>query len=273
MRLPGPLCVTKALPNDPGTLNLGHSISPMERHEHSVQGRAPTQHRHQTPEPTKSILEISAGKPFKTYPETLSVSPDLIKLLQDLQRDNKVGTDVIERAAIVTRTGVLYALSKEQHIKILGGRVQNAWETSPRAVEVHKGIVAEQRDPSALQAEIAVHTHPGLSAPSPEDITNASLHPKSALTASKSLVVGAKRMFLMIPTSETWSKKSADVQDTVRSTFYGSQQPKSVRDINEADQGNVEGGIATAGAIQMQMYEFVAPGSFRRLSSVHKSFR
>ena len=144
MRLPGPLCVTTALPSDPGTRNVGHTISPVERHAHLVHGRSPSNQRQHKPEPPRSILEISAGNPFKKYPETLSVSPDLIKLLQDLQRDNKVGKDVIERAAIITRTGVLYPLSKERHIEILGGRVQNAWETSPRAVEVHKSKLASR---------------------------------------------------------------------------------------------------------------------------------
>jgi len=80
MRLPGPLCVTTALPSDPGTRNVGYTISPVERHAHLVHGRSPSNQRQHKPEPPRSILEISAGNPFKTYPETLSVSPDLIKL-------------------------------------------------------------------------------------------------------------------------------------------------------------------------------------------------
>jgi hypothetical protein len=35
MRRPGPICVTTAPPNDPGTLNCGRTISPAERHGHS----------------------------------------------------------------------------------------------------------------------------------------------------------------------------------------------------------------------------------------------
>ncbi|MGB7864968.1 MAG: hypothetical protein WCF74_16370, partial [Candidatus Sulfotelmatobacter sp.] len=125
-----------------------------------------------TPARPKSILEIRPGQAFNKYPATLSVEDYLIQAVRELQKDNKVPENLIpdkkaqpvmimERAGIISRTGVLFSLSKEKHLELEG--VRESQGTSPNVEKTFTALLAQESDPTAKMGEIYVHTHPAFS--------------------------------------------------------------------------------------------------------------
>ncbi len=211
----------------------------------------------------KSILEIRPGKPFNTYPPTLSAPPWFAESVRNLQRDNKLtdqGSEVIvERAAIVTRSGTFFPLPKEEHIRLLGDGsrvtgVSKAKTTSPLPEAVMSSLLKTERDPSVLLCELSVHTHPAFSTPSPEDILVAARRPRSVFTPSKSLVAGARSIFLIVPTRETWNMKAAEVNAAV--SRVAAMPYRSPRQNETFDGPQIERGAAEAAAVRMHVYAF-----------------
>jgi hypothetical protein len=252
-----------AEPGDtPGTLGVRDGA------EHISHGRAPQlPHRPGNREgnTTPSILDIPAGRPRATYPRTLSVPDFLVGLVRNLQKDNKVpnkGSEVvIERAGIISKTGVLFPLSKEEHIGILGNGDRNrglleSQGTSPNREKTLNALLRQERDPTVLLGAIYVHTHPGFSAPSPPDIFLTAHRFRSVFLPSKSLVVGEKYIFLMVPTSETWSIKPADIMPMVTNAQTSSPVNRRAIDPDEMEQGTIASAAAEARAVHVQFYEY-----------------
>jgi hypothetical protein len=235
---------------------------------HLVHGRTPQHARRPislAAGATYSILDIPPGHPYSTYPGTLTVPDFLIDVLRELHRDDRVSSGgrevVIERAGIISKTGVLFALNKELHLRTLGEGnrdrgVVPAETTSPNVEKTLEALQTQERDPTVLWGAIYVHTHPGFSAPSPADIYWAAHHFRSVFTPSKSLVVGGKYMFLMIPTHETWSMNPSDIMPLVYNTQSDNPADRHAKDVSDLERGSIGNATAQVRAVHMQIYEY-----------------
>lgn len=223
---------------------------------------------------TPDMLLIAPGMPQNKYPGTISVSPDLISALGDLQQDKAVPGDstktkVMERSAIITKTGRLLPITKEEHINALGEGdwskgVQKAEGSSPGVKKTREIILGRESDPTVQLTEIAVHTHPNLAAPSDTD-TGLVASTRGVFNSPKRIVVGTDTIYLQIPTKETFAlrdalaKQGASIKDEAKSAFAdfsaGKQQPNE--GPGEFLKRGVEGGSKAAmAAVKLVVYQY-----------------
>jgi RHS repeat-associated protein len=233
----------------------------------------------------QSILDVPAGEPLKKYPEKLSVPPDLVTGVQELARDKTVPGElvqnqardktvpsqprVMERAGIITRSGVLYPLTKEEHIRALGRGdwskgVARAVDTSPGASEAVKLIAKREPDPTVLLAEIDVHTHPmGWEPPSKEDIGGAA-SATGPFNPSKRMVVNRETIYLMIPTKETLmlaaklEGSGQNIRDVLIARFsaHSAVQAPGERSGEFVKRGPMEASTITMGMAKLAVYRY-----------------
>jgi hypothetical protein len=190
----------------------------------------------------------------------------LIRAVRELQKDNKVPDNLIpdkkaqpvmimERAGIISKTGILFSLSKERHIDLEGG-ARESQETSPNVEKAFAALLEQESDPTARMGEIYLHTHPGFSAPSEPDISLAARHLKSALMPAKAMVVGPKYIFLMIPTRETWAMSPSSIWPTVTSVPPPAKEKQGGNVSEILEQGSIKNAINEVKAVHMHIYKF-----------------
>jgi len=186
-----------------------------------------------------------------------------VKALNELQRDKEPPGQpggVLERSGYITESGILYPLTKEEQMALVGRT--EARDTSPPAEKKLTVVTNRERDPTAWFLEIDVHTHPSdMSPPSSEDIA-AQAKAHGAFAPHKSIVLTPRRMFLMIPTAETAGERrrigdrgvEAEIHEAAKS-FKAEQQPGE--EFGKFFRRRIEGSTAAAmKASQMVLYEF-----------------
>jgi hypothetical protein len=213
--------------------------------------------------------------PESRYPKTLRVPDHLITRVRELRADNEQPPErgrtarKMERAAVVSLTGLLYDLPKETHIELLGdgnpnvGRLK-AEGASPNARRTAEAIARRERDPMASFPIIGVHTHPGIDAPSEADLTNTA-NARGAFVPSRSLVVGPRRIYLLVPTRETWTlrtdleRRKADVSQVIGPVYNAAGSITSRPGENVGvffNRGAHAAAIAGARAARLVVYEY-----------------